>query len=42
VNTYPVAALEGSREAALADGFVRLVTSAEGRQVLGDAGFGAP
>ena len=34
VNTYPVAALAGSRQAALAGGFVRLITSTEGRQVL--------
>ena len=42
VNTYPVAALKGSSQAELADAFVRTVTSSEGRQVLADAGFGAP
>ena len=42
VNTYPVAALSGTRTASLAAAFVALVTSAEGREVLADAGFGAP
>jgi molybdate transport system substrate-binding protein len=42
VNTYPVAALAGSRNADLAGQLVQLVTGSEGRQVLHAAGFGAP
>jgi molybdate transport system substrate-binding protein len=42
VNTYPIAALRGSRNASLAAAFVALVTSAEGREVLAGAGFGTP
>lgn len=42
VNSYPIAVLGGSEQAALAREFVDLVTSAEGRQVLADAGFGQP
>ncbi|SEP62764.1 molybdate ABC transporter substrate-binding protein [Microlunatus flavus] len=40
VNTYPVAALSGSRQGELAGQFVRLVTGTEGQKVLADAGFG--
>ena len=39
VNTYPVAALAGAKDAALAQQFVELLTSAQGRRVLADAGF---
>lgn len=42
VTTYPVAALEDAGDPALAQDWVELVTSAEGRRVLGAAGFGAP
>ena len=42
VNTYPVAAVEGSKHAALASEFVTAVTSDAGQAVLRDAGFGAP
>lgn len=42
VNRYPVAALAGAEDPALARQFVDLVSGAEGRRVLTDAGFGAP
>lgn len=42
VNDYPVATLAGSDEAVLAQEFVDLVLSEEGRQVLAEAGFGPP
>jgi molybdate transport system substrate-binding protein len=42
VNTCPIAVLADSRQARLAAAFVRLVTGAEGRAVLSDAGFGRP
>lgn len=42
VTTYPIAPLAGSQHAELARDFVELVTSAEGQQVLADAGFGTP
>ena len=42
VNRYPVAVVTGSEEAALAEEFTALVTGAEGRAVLQDAGFGPP
>jgi molybdate transport system substrate-binding protein len=42
VNTYPIAALAASRNAGLAQEFVDLVTGAEGRSVLGAAGFAKP
>jgi molybdate transport system substrate-binding protein len=42
VNTYPIAALKKSKHATLANGFVDLVTSAEGRSVLAAAGFATP
>jgi len=42
VNTYPVAALAGSKNADLAGQFLQLVTGSEGQQVLHAAGFGTP
>lgn len=42
VTTYPVATLRSATDAGLAEGFVRLVASADGRRVLADAGFAAP
>ncbi|MEW1685669.1 molybdate ABC transporter substrate-binding protein [Streptomyces sp. NPDC093594] len=42
VNDYPIVRLESSRNSATADAFVALVTSPEGRQVLGGAGFLTP
>ena len=39
VNSYPIAALKASRNAALADAFVRAVTGDAGQQVLAAAGF---
>jgi molybdate transport system substrate-binding protein len=39
VNSYPIAALEASRNPALADAFVRAVTRDAGQQVLAAAGF---
>jgi molybdate transport system substrate-binding protein len=42
VNTYPIAALAGSKNAALADQFVALVTGPDGRQVLSAAGLARP
>ena len=42
VNTYPIAAVSGSSHPDLAKAFVALVTGRQGRQVLQDAGFGAP
>ncbi len=41
VTRYPVAAVAGG-ETDLAASFIALVTSAEGRRVLADAGFGPP
>lgn len=40
VNTYPIAALAGSRNQTAAAGFVDLVAGPEGRKVLAAAGFG--
>jgi molybdate transport system substrate-binding protein len=40
VNSYPIAALAGSRNGAAAQAFLDLVTGPEGQQVLADAGFG--
>ena len=40
VNTYPIAALDGSKNADLAAAWVALVTGAEGQKVLAAAGFG--
>lgn len=42
VNRYPIGALTGSPNPTLAQQFVTLVTGADGRQVLADAGFAAP
>lgn len=42
VTLYPLATLEQSREPDLAQEFVDLVLSSVGRDVLADAGFGAP
>ncbi|WP_406832383.1 molybdate ABC transporter substrate-binding protein [Pedococcus sp. KACC 23699] len=39
VNSYPIAALKASKNAAVADAFVQTVTGASGQQVLADAGF---
>ena len=39
VNSYPVAVLKASRNAAVADAFVKAVTGAAGQQVLASAGF---
>jgi molybdate transport system substrate-binding protein len=42
VNTYPIAPVADSAQPELAAAFVAFVTSADGRRVLADAGFGAP
>ncbi|WP_305093189.1 molybdate ABC transporter substrate-binding protein [Prescottella sp. R16] len=42
VNTYPIAVLKESENADTAGRFVAFVLGKEGRQVLSDAGFGAP
>ncbi len=42
VTTYPIAPLTQSKDADLAQEFVDLVLSDQGRQVLRDAGFGTP
>ena len=42
VNTYPIAALKGSRNPALAAAFVQAVTGGPGQSVLAGAGFGKP
>jgi molybdate transport system substrate-binding protein len=42
VNTYPIAALKGTEEPALARQFVDLVTGAQGQSVLAAAGFAKP
>jgi molybdate transport system substrate-binding protein len=42
VNRYPIAALKGVKDSALAQEFVDFVRGSQGRKVLGDAGFGAP
>lgn len=42
VTTYPIAPLSQSKHAELAQEFVDLVLGEAGRQVLSDAGFGAP
>jgi len=42
VNTYPIAVLKGSKNAATAQKFVDLVTGPEGQKVLAAAGFAAP
>ena len=40
-QNYPIAVLQQSEDAGLAQEFVDLVLSEEGQQVLADAGFGA-
>lgn len=42
VNNYPIATVAESENADLAQGFVDLVLSDAGQQVLADAGFGQP
>jgi molybdate transport system substrate-binding protein len=42
INTYPIAVLAKAPQAALAQDFTQLVTSAPGQQVLQQAGFEAP
>ncbi|OUM39630.1 molybdate ABC transporter substrate-binding protein [Arthrobacter sedimenti] len=42
VTTYPIAALADSEDTATAQAFVDYVLGADGRAVLGAAGFGAP
>lgn len=42
VTTYPIAAVEGSRNKELAAAFIALVTGSDGQKTLSDAGFGAP
>ena len=42
VNTYPIATLEESQNATLAQKFVALVTGQKGKDVLSKAGFGTP
>ena len=41
-NTYPIATLASSRNKELAAAFIAMVTGADGRKTLSDAGFGAP
>ncbi len=42
VNLYPIAEVKGAKAPELAQGFINLVSGAEGQKVLQDAGFGAP
>jgi molybdate transport system substrate-binding protein len=42
INTYPIATVGSSKNKELAAAFNALVTGAEGKKVLSDAGFGAP
>ena len=42
VTTYPIAAVEGSRNKELAAAFIALVAGSDGQKTLADAGFGAP
>ena len=42
VNDYPVAVLRGGRNPSAAAGFVALLTSSDGREVLAAAGFAPP
>jgi len=42
VNTYPIAAVTGSKASALAEQFVQYVAHGPGQQVLRDAGFARP
>lgn len=42
VNTYPIGTVGTSKNKDLAAAFIALVTGSEGKEVLGDAGFGTP
>ena len=42
VNTYPIAVLEESKNAATARKFVELITGPDGQKVLAAEGFAAP
>lgn len=42
VTTYPIATTGPSRNKELAEAFIAMVTGAEGRKTLSEAGFGAP
>jgi molybdate transport system substrate-binding protein len=42
INTYPIAVLKDSANAATAQTFVDFVTGPEGQKVLFEAGFAAP
>lgn len=42
VNTYPIAMVGASKNRELAKAFIAAVTSAEGKKILSDAGFGTP
>jgi molybdate transport system substrate-binding protein len=42
VNSYPIVAVKGSKQAELAHEFVTEVTGTQGQAVLTRAGFGAP
>ncbi|WP_082575838.1 molybdate ABC transporter substrate-binding protein [Arthrobacter sp. Soil762] len=42
VNTYPIATVGSSRNKELAEAFIAMVTGADGKKTLSEAGFGAP
>ncbi|MFF1384210.1 molybdate ABC transporter substrate-binding protein [Arthrobacter sp. NPDC058288] len=42
VNTYPIATVGSSRNTELAAAFIAMVSGADGRKILADAGFGMP
>lgn len=42
INKYPIAAVKGSKNQALAEAFIAMVTGALGQRTLQSAGFGAP
>ena len=42
VNTYPIATVAPSRNKELAEAFIAMVSGADGRATLSEAGFGAP
>jgi molybdate transport system substrate-binding protein len=42
VNTYPIASLGSSKNKDLAKAFAEAVSGAQGKKILGDAGFGTP
>jgi molybdate transport system substrate-binding protein len=42
VNTYPIAQIKASKNAAVAQAFIAMVVGPQGQQVLADAGFGKP